>query len=127
MFYDSVKSYDTHEALNTSTGVFTCPEDGYYQASWGFLLAAAAGWGAGERVFSYIAKNGTAHALGMYLVTEVAGTYSMGSVGSSGLYLKKGDVVAIYVEQNNGASINLSTGVSNNFFSIHKTSLNTGN
>jgi hypothetical protein len=127
MFYDSAKNYDTHNALNTSTGVFTCPEDGYYQASWGLLLAAAAGWGAGERIFSYLSKNGNAHALGTYVVTEVAGTYSMGSIGSTGLYLKKDDVISILIEHNNGASINLSTGSGNNFFSVHKTSLNTGN
>jgi hypothetical protein len=127
MFYDSAKNYDTHNALNTSTGVFTCPEDGYYQASWGLLLAAAAGWGAGERIFSYLSKNGNAHALGTYLVTQVAGAYSMGSIGSTGLYLKKDDVISILIEHNNGASINLSTGSGNNFFSVHKTSLNTGN
>jgi hypothetical protein len=40
--YDAVKTFDTNSGLNTSTGVFTAPETGYYQVNAGITFAAFA-------------------------------------------------------------------------------------
>ena len=125
--YDTAKTYDTHGALNTGTGVFTAPESGYYDVSWRIQLNSAAGWGLGEYVLASVLKNGVSFALGSYLPAQAANSQSSMSNGSCGVYLKKNDILSIDVFQNNGATIALNTSDFANFFSIHKTSVGTGN
>jgi hypothetical protein len=121
--YDATKTYDTHSALDNSTGIFTAPETGFYQASWGLLLANSAGWAAGEVIDSFLQKNGANYARGYYHEVEAATTTQMSTLGSSGVYLIKGETVNIQIQQTSGGAITLLTSTGSNYFSIHKTSV----
>jgi hypothetical protein len=125
--YDSAKTYDTHGALNTSTGIFTAPESGYYQVSWRVNLAGGGGFGAGEQFITLMYKNSSPYAYGEMQVDVGANTQQHSSVGSTGVYLNKSDTVDIRAFQDSGAAISLFTSVGANHFSIHKTSVGTGN
>jgi hypothetical protein len=123
MVYDTTKTYDTHNALVTSTGIFTAPESGYYIASWGCLLTSGGGWGGVEAIYSTLNKNGTAYAIGLYQGTEASNTVQHGTVGSSGVYLAKMDTLSVTLYQSSGGSLALNTSVGANYFSIHKTNV----
>jgi hypothetical protein len=120
VIFDATKTYDTHSALNNSTGIFTAPETGYYQASWGLLLANSAGWGAGEVIDSFLQKNGANYARGYYHEVEAALTTQMSTLGSSGVYLIKGETLNIQIQQTSGGAIAMLTSSGSNYFSIHK-------
>jgi hypothetical protein len=126
MLYDSIKTYDTHGALNTSTGTFTAPESGYYQASWSCLFSMTANLG--QVVSTSLYKNGVAFSLGAYNTMDRAVAIDAGSNGSCGVYLAKGDTLDIRILNNRaGGATALNTTARSNFFSIHKTSVGTGN
>lgn len=121
--YDTIKTYDTHGGLNTSTGVFTAPSSGFYTACWNFVLASSAGFGSGESFYSVLTKNGVDYSYGYLNYGEAATTKSMSTLGASGVYLNEGDTLNIYLFQNSGANVSLNTGSGNNYFSVHKTSI----
>ena len=127
MLYDSAKTYDTNGALNTATGVFTAPESGYYQASWGCLFTGMTS-NLGQVITTTLFKNGVAFSEGAYNTMDRAVAIDAGSNGSCGVYLAKGDTVDIRIFNNRaGGATSLITSARYNFFSIHKTSLSTGN
>jgi hypothetical protein len=126
--FDAVKTYDTHNALNTTTGTFTAPETGYYEAAWSVTFASIA-YAQGDSWRSYITKNGSAYAYGSWNRCEAYQTvaHSNSSVGASGIYLAKGDTVSLVGVNTNSGGVALLTTSGTNYFSIHKTSVGTGN
>jgi hypothetical protein len=125
LVYDSTKTYDTHGALNTSTGVFTAPESGYYQVSAAVMFNGAA-YIATQFGILNVYKNGTWYATLNYPVFEASTTNILQMQGSTGIFLAKGDTVSIFVRNSRGSTA-LSSNSERNYFSIHKTSLGTGN
>lgn len=125
--YDAAKTYDTHGALNAATGVFTCPESGYYQASWTAMFADVT-YAIGNTIYTILQKNGAAYAFGNVNEIEAATVQVIAVTGSTGLYLVKGDTVNLTVGNTRTAGATLlRTTVGANHFSIHKTSIGTGN
>lgn len=128
--WDSTKIYDTAGAFNTGTGVFTVPESGYYQISWCVTFTAAA-YTVGNRVYTILNKNGVSgisYSAGQYVTAEVAASSVLCSVGSTGIYLTKSDTIYLTVANSRTAGASaLTPAVGNNFLSIHKTSVGTGN
>ena len=126
--FDTVKTYDTHNALNTTTGTFTAPETGYYEAAWSVTFASIA-YAQGDNWRSYITKNGSAYAYGSWNRCEAFQTiaHSNSSVGASGIYLAKGDTVTLVGVNTNSGGVALLTTSGTNYLSIHKTSVGTGN
>jgi hypothetical protein len=124
--YDAVKSYDTHGALNAATGVFTAPESGYYQAS-GAIFFNSSLYVATNLVEVIIQKNGLDISAGM-VTYPGAFTIQVNSVSTTGVYLNKGDTLSMIAFNNRSAGatlLNTTPGV--NYFSVHKTSVGTGN
>jgi hypothetical protein len=120
--YDAAKTYDTHGALNVSTGIFTAPVTGYYQANANILFASSA-WAVGTYVDVYFIKNG-AGVGALVQRSTVLGATSFNHVGSASgvIYLNKGDTLHVALSQLRGSPTLLETSAGYNTFSVAKIS-----
>ena len=117
--YNSVKDFDTVGALNTSTGVYTATEAGYYQVNARIMFTAFA---VAASVTCGIYKNGVQVQVQYTTGSTTANVYGAGV--SDVLYLKKDDTVDVRVFQNTGTARALESGISGaNVFSIAKISV----
>jgi len=118
--WDATKTFDTHNALNSATGVFTCPVSGYYKVDAGVLYTSVA-WAATSGVELNIYKNGNV-TTNTRTVTQAI-TTNFGVTVSDTIYLNKGDTVSIATYQPRGSATTLfaSSGI-HNYFSIAKIS-----
>lgn len=120
MTLDATKTFDTHGALNTTTGVFTAPESGYYQVS---ACSSTSGlFTAGGSWTTYIYKNGVIYAAGTRMPVPGGATIDAITNVSDTVYLNKGETVQPYILQTSGSTKNLLASAVNNFFSVTKTS-----
>lgn len=125
--YDSVKTFDTNGALNAATGVFTAPESGYYNISW-LVTFVDSLYAVGNRLTSVLIIDGNAHSSGSSWEAEVATTSQVSSSGTSAVFLTKGSQAYIQVTNSRGAgATSLRAAGNENYFSIAKTSIGTGN
>lgn len=123
MTYNATKVFDTHNALNTSTGLFTAPESGYYLVEANAFFASRA-YTAGVGIYIRGIKNGVYHNSGAintitnaYTGNAPAGKYS------SVVYLAKGDTFGVAV-WNDAGTASLFTSISEfNSISITKVSV----
>lgn len=124
VLFDAAKTYDTHGAFNPATGYFTAPEAGYYLANWAFLLTDSS-YGNGSVIYSKLLKNGILYSYGSFFETGNATSqnYNLSTLGSDGVFLAKGETLAIAISQTSGASRALQTTAGYNYFSIQKTSV----
>jgi len=121
--YDTAKTYDTHNALVTSTGIFTAPETGYYIANWCIWFTASV-YADENTIYSILYKNGSAYAYGSIDEIETATTVSASTVGAAGVYLVKGDTLKLVTANNRSAgNTTLNTTAGRVFFDIHKVSI----
>jgi hypothetical protein len=121
MVWNASKTYDTHNALDAATGIFTAPESGYYQASWAVTFVATT-YAQGDKWFTYLYKQGAPYAIGMYNRVEGYQTVAdiEASVGSCGVFLIKGETAHIHASNDKVGGVALYTGAGANHFSIHK-------
>lgn len=121
--YNSTKTYDTNGALDTTTGVFTAPEAGYYTASWTVTFSAQT-YAVGNVVYSILQKNSSDYAYGTIVTIETATSFQINTNGSSGVFLLAGETLRVITGNSRTAgATTLNTGTGTNFFSIHKTSV----
>lgn len=99
--------YDTHSTYNTTTGEFTCPEDGIYKFDASLTLTAQGG---AFDVVGYLYKNGSSM---VRQVRNIAGSSSPGHTLSDALSLVKGDIVKTRYQVTVGSSVISSTTVNN--------------
>jgi hypothetical protein len=123
--YDAVKTYDTHGALNSATGIFTAPEAGYYAYTASILFVSAA-WTAGSNFTQlFVIKNGV-NGVATYFPAQASGTYQMPASISNQVFLAKGDTfqINIFYGRTAGATTTaLATSTNLNYFSIAKVSV----
>jgi hypothetical protein len=121
--WDSAKIYDTHNAMVSATGIFTAPEAGYYQVSWGNWYASSA-WTIANTAYSTLYKNGVAHKFGSLYLADRTASNSATTHGSAGVFLAKGDTLKLAINNNRtGGNTTLNTTAGTNFLTIHKTSV----
>ena len=86
------KDYDTHNAYNSSTGVFTAPMSGQYRVS--FAFSGVATRTSSTSLYAQIKKNGTGTSLFISPSTG-SGTIQCIISGSDTVYLNAGDTLAV--------------------------------
>jgi hypothetical protein len=121
MVYDSVKTYDTHGALNAATGVFTAPETGYYTVQ-GQVSFVSAAYTTAQGIYIEGFKNGVRHSLSSLNRPFAAGTNIFATSYNDSVFLAKNETFSLNVVNERGATT-LNTGSGSNFFSITKTNI----
>ena len=112
--YES-KDYDTNNAYDTSTGIWTCPQTGYYIISAKVLFQSSS-----NHRHIRIYKNGTYVSSGnAWNVSVNPSTEGYAQVHDE-LYLSNGDQITIQVYQNSGAALGLIAAPDHNVLTIRK-------
>lgn len=119
--YNAAKTFDTNGALNTTTGVFTAPEAGYYQAN-GQVTYASASFTASNNLVLRFFRNGAEYSSSPPLV-PVTSTSQYSISHSDLVFLARGDTLDLRAFQNSGGARTLDPDVRFNFFSIAKVSV----
>jgi hypothetical protein len=120
--FDATKTFDTHNALNNATGVFTAPETGYYQCSAIARTQFSTVWAADQYFRTAIYKNGTI-ASSQMTYTPLARTIPLGATVSDVVYLAKGDTVEMRVDHTRSGAAILEATAGAIVFSIVKVSV----
>jgi len=110
--------YDTHLAMNSSTGVWTCPVAGKYLISYKFLWGGTTAWELGESSIGEIEKNSTSVIIDDYFVFTSASSIRIGNKDSIVLDLAKGDTIGIRAKQDSDSTQNLTADGKKNAISI---------
>jgi hypothetical protein len=123
LVWDAVKTFDTHNALNAATGVFTAPVSGYYQVS-GMASIEAIPANTGSDALISIFKNGVGIRWGQRVTTPAIVGFSPFAYSSVSdvVYLAKGDTCSLSFYQGTGAARSLTNQPERNTFSIAKIS-----
>jgi hypothetical protein len=127
VIWDTAKTYDTHGALNSATGIFTCPESGYYSVSCQLEFADSA-YAITNQCSITVYKNGSVYAIGSILEAPAAVTVVMAPSVVTDVFLAKNDTIYIAtLNARTAGATALRTINGGCYFSIHKTSVGTGN
>jgi len=105
------KDYDTWDACSTSGWRFTAPIAGHYWVTAHVFLAASSGWSAGELLLVQTYKNGSPYdELGLWSASSnIAISYPTSTGGITQIQLDIDDYVEIWVTQDSGGAIALSS------------------
>jgi hypothetical protein len=120
LIFDATKTYDTHNALNAATGIFTSPESGYYKVDC-HLLFAAGTYTVSQAILLSLIKNGSQYPSSLtrtpiYVSSSINAEASISDL----VFLSKGDTVNIAVQNERGNTALL---LGFNWFSISKVSV----
>jgi len=119
--WDAIKTFDTNGALNTSTGIYTVAENGYYEIL-GQIAYASTSWGANLSALLYIYINGSVYATGGDQTSGGAVSTVLRRSIATNAFLKKGDQITL-VAFHNSTVKTLATAQDSNYFSITKVSV----
>lgn len=114
--------YDSHGAMNTSTGEYTVPYKGKYRVTSTLTFGSSTTWSGTEvlrmdvRVFGI----STDSPINTYPNNSSGGAIAAGIAGSVDVECDAGDVIEVRVDQRSGASLSLLTSNANNFVVIQK-------
>jgi hypothetical protein len=117
--WNSAKTYDTHNSLNTTTGIFTAPESGYYQVNAGIVFNSAA-YTTGAAVWLVLFKNGILYSSGAQNRAWASITTNVGCGYSDVVYLSKGETIEMRGVNERGSTSLFSAVPDYNFLSIAK-------
>lgn len=117
--YNSTKTYDTHNALDTSTGVFTAPLTGYYDVSASVLYQNSVYAVANASTINLF-KNGAIIARAVQSA-QTTTSIALGANITDKVYLVTGDTLDVRIVNNRtGGNTPLSTNSYDNYFSVIK-------
>ncbi len=113
------KSYDTHNFMNSSTGVATIPVSGKYSISV-LNVWASTTWATGQSSVLALYVNGVSYGNIYYLTPQANAAIAFNAIlgGSIEANFNAGDTVAVRIQQNKGGSINLANDASLNYVHI---------
>lgn len=104
LIYDTAKTFDTHNALNTATGVFTAPQSGKYEIKACFGLNTTGSSTINQRIEMRILKNGTVTTIKINRIETTTNVSSQTGDVYDTLSLVKGETVTIQMLQNYAAA-----------------------
>ncbi len=98
------KSYDTHGAYNTTTGVFTAPKAGHYRVK-AKLNASASSTNLGERVILGAANStdGLSIQIGAFVYQSTVGGYRADTYGDITFYCQAGGTITLTINKSTTA------------------------
>ena len=114
------KVFDSHNAYNTSTGVYTAPVSGKYQVSC-TIAHNSATWASTARAVMIVNVNGSDRTTLMrfcWMGTATSASCTPGMTGSGLVSLTAGDTLKIVYTQNSGSTQTLSGDANDDSFSI---------
>lgn len=117
LVYDSSKTYDTTNSLVASTGIFTCPVAGYYQANAGALVSSTT-YTVDQALFISFYKNGATVSQRRWNAQTTSAIFLQGN-HSDIIFLNRNDTLEVKLSSSKAATT-LSTSAGYNFFSIAK-------
>lgn len=121
-FACATKIFDTHNAYNTTTAIFTAPISGIYRASSAFQFVNDANWSINEIARLQLYKNGSqVSTLGTWTCQATASQVSSAS-GSALVQVNAGDTLEVRLFQNSGATAGLQTDGNNNYTNFERIS-----
>lgn len=117
------KTYDTHNAMNLSTGVYTVPVSGYYKISAAIGANTNTTGAVGEGEIMSVKKNGVQTNIIGQFVRQSTGSVPVYITGSGEEYCNAGDTLEITAARSSGASANYTTsGSVNSWLTIERLS-----
>ncbi len=113
------KTYDSHNAFSSDT--FTVPVSGKYLVNCTSFFASST-YASGNRLYMYVAKNGTSYSLGAQQNVQAAITTNFGASVSATVDCLAGDTLKVFVGNNRTAgATSLGTGAHQNYIDITRT------
>ena len=113
------KEFDSHSAMNPSTGAYTAPASGTYRISTSVYLNSST-WVANAVLQAILIKNASAVRIMGSTVSQVSGSFNLTTAGSAIVKLVAGDTINVGVFQNSSVSITLLPSGVHNWVSIER-------
>jgi hypothetical protein len=111
--------FDTHSAMNATTGVYTFPVTGYYRISCSLVLSSVAIVVGSNRYFQLNIAGSQALSLGLWGVWASVSCYT-GMGGSTLLKYTKGDTLSIALDNQSAENRSTSSSALENYICIEK-------
>lgn len=112
----TTKEFDVDGLYNTSTGDFTAPRAGVVAVGAGMVLQAAT-WGVGSFFAIQVKNNGTIYSTLSHYEVNPATSSVHNAMGAGMVLVKvaKGDILKIFINQNQGTTLTSQTATDQNF------------
>jgi hypothetical protein len=115
------KDFDSHNAMNSATGVFTAPISGVYRISSIICFTAASfTYSSTSAIELYVLKNGSSYNEFGYTPVQVTQSIRIGAQGSSTIKLNAGDTLAVGVTHGESSPRSLLANAGLNWVSIER-------
>lgn len=112
------KDYDSLNAFNSGTGVFTAPFSGLYELGVHLVTAAGTFGGTSNATIQIFLNNGANRNIVFFRSVATGASVQLGMTGKSNIRLVAGDQVKMVFNTDNGTNQNLSSDSSANYFEI---------
>jgi hypothetical protein len=114
------KIFDTHNAFNNATNIYTVPVAGLYRVAAHVSMASGGGWGVGEALSVRLYKNAVLNRRFAASMTTAANTESIIASGSVLVSCVAGDTLEVRLLQASGAALNTDGNEQENWVSFER-------